>query len=161
MKNVWGIMLIVAMALVIAQPVWAQAPKGKGGIEMRKNPLGTQYFYEGRMVNVFGLSRVVKDCPEAVAKIKTAQMTYFPALLFSGIGGGLIGSALFQDEPLVFLAAGGVSLGAGLGLAVLSEASFKKGVNAYNRSVGYATASRTPSVQLALSPQSVAIRMRF
>ena len=168
MRREWSMILLVATALVVARPAWAQASQDKAPIEIKKKVLGTQYFYNGRMVNVFGLPHVVKDCPEALTKVRTAQVLYVPGLFFAGLGGGLLGmfvgeAITGQDPSLAIAAVGGASLCAGMGLAFASEASVRRGVDTYNKSIGSASASasRTPSVQIAFSPQSVGVRMRF
>ena len=164
MRKGWSVILIVALASIIMQPAWAEEPKAP--IKVKKTALGSQYLYKGRALHLFAATRVVADCPEALAKIRTAQMTYVPAMLFSGIGGALLGTyageaITGQDPSWAIAAAGGVSVGAGLGLAALSGALARKGFAVYNESLGYASASRAPSVQLAFSPQSVGVRMRF
>jgi hypothetical protein len=130
--------------------------------------LSTDYYYAGSKLNsIKSISRVVRDNPKAISKIKAAETLATVGNIFGFAGGFLIGwpigSAMSGEEANWNLAyAGGLIAFLGILYEFNSSSSVHDAVDIYNSSIQKSGKPKdTTTLDFYLAPTRVGLALRF
>ena len=185
MRKILCFIILIVLMLGITTSSWAQEPNEKTPIVAEKRLLGCltgmlyKYTYQGKNIEktYMGLSlskfkTIVRDCPDALAEVETAEKYLIPVAILGLVSGGLIGypigQAIKQDkypwaeDPNWTLACVGVGFAiVGLRLEIACGKRLKKAVDIYNSSIGQSSGTRFLDLELVFAPNRINILLRF
>jgi hypothetical protein len=130
-----------------------------------RKPLGTVFQQNGKYLTPKQLVEITSINPDAVAEMKKAKTNYSASMVFSYIGGFMIGwpigTAIAGGDPEWALA----GIGAGLiGISIPFSASYtrhaRNGVAIYNRTLNY-SGSVHPEYRLKLMANGIGLQISF
>lgn len=130
-----------------------------------RKPLGTVFQQNGKYLTPKQLVEITSINPDALAEMKKARTNYSAGMVFSYIGGFMIGwpigTAIAGGDPEWAMA----GIGAGLiGISIPFSASYtrhaRNGVAIYNRTLNY-SGSVHPEYRLKLMANGIGLQVRF
>lgn len=130
-----------------------------------RKPLGTVFQQNGKYLTPKQLVEITSLNPDALAEMKKARTNYSAGMVFSYIGGFMIGwpigTAIAGGDPEWAMA----GIGAGLiGISIPFSASYtrhaRNGVAIYNRTLTY-SGSVHPEYRLKLMANGIGLQVRF
>lgn len=139
---------------------------GRDTIVTSKNFPGSYYVMDGRKLTLPVMQWLMHDYSEAQTEIRLAVMSENLSIGAYAIGGlFIIGGFLISEEDKNLSRAiytwGGIGIGTGILLHVISTTFQKKAVKAYNSEVKAKYFENTPNVKLGITNNGVMIILGF
>jgi hypothetical protein len=120
-------------------------------IERRSVTFGSEYTQEGRALDASDLVEKLEREPHAHDDVSAARTASFLSMLFSALGGGLIGIPLGeaagkQDPHWILAAAGGGMFVLSIPLMITAAMDFSDAVDSHNRGLKQQASTRAGSL---------------
>jgi uncharacterized membrane protein (Fun14 family) len=162
---------ILFFTLIFLFAFSANAQNSSDTISIIKNRFDTDYYQEGRILNLDQLMNVVKENKVAYSLMKEAYALYVTGIVFDVAGGFFLGTSVgyaigcaIRENlvnlkvliPLLSVSTGFIVCG--ITCEIVSKNKIHKGVCVYNYSKKH---TQSTSLDLGFSPNGVNVRLNF
>lgn len=130
--------------------------------------LDGKYYHNDVAVSNKAIKSIVADVPDAYKEIKKGSARNITGIVFSGLGGAMLGTSLadiivgtsyYSDDPKTGVIAGIAFIAGGVWLSISGARKIANGVEIYNHS--FDTAYRLPGASLRLGATSQGVGFTY